>query len=288
MFQLCFSHVTSVQPKVCGRKVKDFRLFRLALSLVALATSIVLTAVAHGEENSDRVCTGYTGYHPDNPWYLVGTTEPKKLSENCPDQQAFVSALPPGGNRRDSKFINIHGTCCPLPPDALLDLHQYALEECPAGYVATGAKQEPLAVEAEVSKKNRNQEKFWSNGRLQYLRCTKINDSKYRLTPATNGVAVGGELHFRNIFSKRSQRSAMPVAFRYGLGRLGHARWSETICAGLPWGALLVGKTSKYCEGYRFSELKLIDINENENWRYYPECLFIENPLSKKPRCVRE
>ena len=198
----------------------------------------------------------------------------------------MFAVIPPGGSRRAAKNINVNATCCPMPPGILTNNHQYVLSECPEGFVATGAKQEIIRSDDSVRPQDRDKPNYWFNGRLQYLRCTEIDTTKYKLGPVIAGTRIGYESSFRSVFEKTTSRGKIPLALRFGLGRSGRGRWMEITCAAIPWGSVLTSKKSKYCSGFFFRQILDIE-NDDRAVALFPDCLAIEKPHSVGAKCVK-
>ncbi len=199
----------------------------------------------------NQVCTGFDSR--SGKWSMVGATGPLELNFFCPNGYAFLATKHQSGPRRSGDKIPLVGTCCPLPPGALTEEHEDAVEICPENYVATGASQ---LVSKEPSPNSNSDSAAWRDTRTQNIRCTKIDSSRFQLGAETTGWNVGWYKHFRNYFDKRTTRARLPEALRFGLGRISRIGWAFSFCAGNPWGSVLVGKTSKYCDGFKFRELQ--------------------------------
>lgn len=234
-----------------------------------------------------------SGYEPSTHT-LVSLTGPNSadiLDGACPDNFAYFAALQTGGRRRPGAQVLVRGSCCPLPYGILTNEHEYQAEHCPAGSVATGFRQlpNPQAEAAETVETDGKIIKGWSTARIQLLRCTKIDQSRFALAPPTAGYETGWAKHFRTLFEPRTSRSRVPVALRYGLGRAGLTNWHDRICLPHPWGSVLVGKTSKYCSGMLFSEIRYRDPKTGEASKIpaldYSYCLYIKNPLAEQLEC---
>lgn len=119
---------------------------------------------------------------------------------------------------------NVRGSaCCRLPEsDMLSETSVMTRGSCPEDFVVTG---------------------YTAN---QEFRCTKINLDRYRLSKKLPGVHWG-------VGSMRAKEksdilvSAIPIAFRFAVGRLGFQGWEEEGCIGPEWGSILTGWTSKEC-----------------------------------------
>lgn len=264
--------------------------FFCPLNAGVLLLCLLFLSSAETAWSEPLVCSGY---HPDPDglyWSPLGTSKPSRMEGFCPEGQAIFSVIPPGGPQRSAKNIEVHATCCPLPEGILSNEEEFALERCPEGFVATGAKQEIVRDDDSVKAADRNSERYWSNGRLQYLRCTKLNSERYRLGASSAGIRTGYESSYRNAFEEATSRSRIPAALRYGLGRYSRGRWSPVTCVGLPWGSVLVGKESKYCGGFTFRQIvykgESGDPAAGTAVPLYADCLAIEKPLSPQPRCI--
>jgi hypothetical protein len=268
--------------------VRLIRFFTFKVLLLS-ATGLPLSVAAQTEPDIP-VCAGFNPDSPQSPWAPVGTVSAEILEGNCPADHAIFSVVPPAGMRRSGDRINIYATCCPLPKGILTGTHLYELLECPNGYVATGAKQEALITDELQLYADRKSPKYWAHARRQYLRCTQINSARYVLGTRLHGTHVGFESGFRTTFDAKAARSSIPLALRFGIGRLDRGRWSPGSCLGIPWGSLLTGKKSKYCSDFEFRQLQYSgaagDPAQGTPVQVYPNCLAIRNPLSRKPICV--
>ena len=261
--------------------------FWFVLSLAASGFAQDSTA----QNISGLICTGYNTHRDTDPWRELHIDFATSASANCPQDQALFSVVSPGGMRRAAKRVHVFGTCCPIPKGILQDIHVYSLDDCPQSHIATGVKQEVEVPKDRSFESMSKQEQFdWdSQTALQYLRCTKIDVTRFSLSKPTTGVAVTSESSFRSRGDAKISRSQIPIALRYGLGRSGVGRWTERTCLGYPWGSVLIGKSSKYCPGFRFSSImRKVEEGPAIPVKTYDSCVALRNPLSSKPECLKE
>lgn len=259
---------------------------------IAIVLSLTVARANCYAEEHRSICTGYNPASKLEPWSPIGTTDSDTMEQNCPPGQAIVSVIPPGGPRRSGDKVSIHASCCPLPSGVLTETHVYEQIACPENHIATGAKQMKRVARERFEALDRNHPHFWRNSRAQFLRCTKIHTDRFALGPAIPGMKIGYESSIRTMFQPKISRNAIPVGLRYGVGRLGRAKWSVTSCLTTQWGSVLYRKESKYCSGFYFRQIlsqgKKGDPPAGEPIRIFPPCIAIENLLSPNPTCVRQ
>lgn len=255
--------------------------FYLSALFCILAT--VLTPDSVVAESTPGICTSLTYVDKTKPWASVGIHKLDLPGGNCPPSHVYMSVQSPGGRKRAADYIQVQGTCCPIQAGILSDEQQYQTERCPENWVATGAKQELRPGKEVVD--DRKDPEYVLNIRKQYLRCTKLADEYITLTPIP-GTLVGRRTHFSTAFDERIARMNIPPALRYGLGREGRAQWSRSFCVGLPWGSVLVGKSSKYCDGFLFSQIARR--STQAPLQTYQSCLaVVDYEGETTPRCIR-
>lgn len=255
-----------------------------------LLDSVVLAEADSGEAKEDPttypVCTSWIASKQEFGTIGVGSHLDK--GEFCPQDHAYFAVLYPGNKRRPGAFVNISGTCCPLPAGVLLDETVYASEQCPDQFVATGSRQ-VIAAGSTIPTDD------WFNETPQELRCTRIDSTRYQLGEITRGINLGWRRSFRTMFHSYVTRPKIPISLRIGLGRDSKYSWNDQICLGRPWGSVLVGKTSKYCDGMRFrliSPRKDLSTKKREELGVadatsfdYDRCLSLENTYEADARC---
>ena len=232
-----------------------------------------------------KICIGY---NPEaKTWGRIGIYKEDDEPANCPRGYAYVGTSNLRGTRRDGSRISVFGDCCPMPDDALTDEHVFVHTTCPDDFVATGAKQEvsPICDTSDWQSCKR----VWET-KEQQMRCTRINTQRYKLDNPLPLSIWGWQPHFRNLFIARTTKSNMPVALRYGAGRDNQTQWSREGCIALPWGSLLVGKSSKYCDGFTSRQLLYRgaagDPANGTPVKILADCDAISDPLSSDAVCV--
>ena len=259
------------------------------------ATFVPNSAQGQGQSLPPDLLPVCTGWVPSKQAFaLVGINAADTAEDFCPAGSAYFSVVYPGNQRRPGAKVNVVGTCCPLPAHALLDDTVFVPEECPDGFVATGTRQNigranpGAAASAEFS---------WADERVQELRCTKLDTERFVLTEPTGGRNIGWRRSFRTYFDSYVLRTSIPVSLRFGLGRFSQYSWNEDSCIGLPWGAVLVAKKSKYCDGMMFRSIKprehsaawtsTEELQTAARQLDYQSCLRIEPMYGAQARCVQ-
>lgn len=186
----------------------------------------------------------------------------------CSPGSAIMAVEHSAGSAAGPAEVKVDGSCCPLPNDALSDVHVETESSCPEGFVATGVRAEGSAF---------------------LLRCSLVNSARYSLSAPTQSVELGGERDFLSrIFLQglgklmpRIRREALPVWFRYGVLRTSYSSWGAG-CLGFPFGGVLSGKREKGCAGLEFRRLlpKHADIPE-----VMRKCNSVDDPFAKVTRC---
>lgn len=250
------------------------------VSLLCQACILTFLSITVVEaQDAPDVCTGY---NPDTGfWGGIGVAS-KCTGEqcSCPVNHAYVASSGNRGVFGPGKYVALSGDCCPLADDILLDRHEYHLDRCPPGSVATGSREEGQ----EDGKK------------LFSLRCTRINESRYQLSEESPGVQWGLVKHFRGeIYGVDVIGwSQIPVGWRYGIGRAPGYRPGKRHTAGCiayPFGGLLVAKVNKSCAGIFFRQLKYRglpgDPPAGTTVKLFPDCRAISDPLDKNAKCIK-
>lgn len=253
----------------------------LLFAFVAAVCGVAGVCSAQAEDPSEapsrigaQVCNGF---NPDSgEWGDIGT----ELGGDsfCSRGYALMSFAYYGGTAPTAAAVRVNGSCCALPPGALTDEHQFSLEECPEDHVATGTR----AVGSKDS----------PGGGQQYLRCTKIDTTRFALGERRAARRMGLEIEYlanlKDTFLGRDARSiprtAVPVSLRYGLLRESYSRWHYNGCIGEPFGSLLVGKRTKRCDDVVFRAL--VDKVAGAPVAVLPPCKRVDDPLSPVTRCI--
>ena len=91
--------------------------------------------------------------------------------------------------------------------------------------------------------------------------------------------------------TKRLSRGDIPIALRYGIGRMGFNEWDRDGCVGFPYGSLLVAKSAKGCGKIQFTELEFTglpgDSPAGTPVKMFPDCSGVDNPFSPFASCVK-
>lgn len=196
-------------------------------------------------------------------------------SRNCPAGAAIFGVLGTAPSRNSPpELIPINASCCMLPADDILvGSHVEVLESCPEGYIATGG--DPSTSCNDCKRK---------------MRCSKINDTRYKLGPATAGAFWGfGVVYYKQDI--RFMREEIPLALRPGIGRVSKFSWGEHGCIAYPFGGVLTGKTTKRCQGFSFKQIQYKGLKgdppEGTPVTMFPRCDKISSIFNKDSKCLR-
>ena len=208
---------------------------------------------------------------------------------NCPDGWAFVAAEYVTGIRRPARNVTLAGTCCRMPAGMLTAEHIYMLDQCPDAYVATGAKPVMQIPRGECDRDIAKCTDQWRSSD-HYMRCTRIDTSRFTLGPATPSLGIGWGRHYSSYFHPRTSRGRIPAGLRYALARKSENEWGDGSCLGYPYGSLLVAKLNKYCPGFLFRELQYTgaegDPPQGTPVPVIPSCRAINSPWDPNAHCV--
>ena len=256
---------------------------RALVFLTALLLSLATIAEpgSADEPPPPYVCTGY---NPDRgDWELTGAQPMGAQEANCPRGYAFFSIDFPLGTPRPAAKIGVSGRCCRLPDGVLTDKHEYALERCPDNSVATGTKAaRPILSCADGWARCVAE---WESID-QYLRCTKLDETRFRLGAPTLGYTIGFnhplgmEEYSREHFTSRGR---IPVALRYGTTRIGRYGFDQGGFIGFPWGSVATGKRSK--REIEFRSIEYLQNGVATPLKTYPECSHLSDPLDPYATC---
>ena len=229
------------------------------------------SAAAEAERSSQlpvlepKICTGQT----PNGWGPVRAGE-------CPRDHAFFSqCCRPGGvpYYAGGDRVTLSGVCCPLPSEDILQHDEptvRAREQCPENYLVTGGLQEDCPE------------------CRYFLICSKINTARFQLAPGQPGIAWGISSSQWKI-PRLISRGELPLGIRYGVGREGKYRFANSGCVASVPGHVLVGRRSKRCRNYYFSELQYAglpgDPPRGTPVRMFPDCQMLSDPFEDTPRC---
>ena len=240
----------------------NFFLLSLLLYCVTDFYAVAQELPAH----NPRVCTGKR----INGWGLT-------LNSDCPVGHAFYSQccrLGGVSSTASGEQVAISGSCCPLPAsDILLSSEQLIVssEMCPDNYVITGGRTR-LCQTCPTR-----------------IVCTKVNLARYRLDKPQRGVDWGLS---SNDWMKSSVifREDIPWALRYGVGRESKWRFGNSGCISRIPGSLFVGRRSKHCKDYYFSQLQFAGISNDPPRgtavRMFPNCFGVTDPFLNETQCI--
>ena len=235
-----------------------------------------------------HLCTGFNVESKD--WELVGPIAARTQEQTCPRGYGYMRVGFPTGSLRPGERIPIRGTCCPLPDGVLTDEHVWESLRCPENFVATGAR-----AERHVTYEGDN----WRPAILaweqmtHYIRCTKIDTTRFSLSPPVETLTLGFHRDFnRNIFEHTfTTEGRVPLALRFGFRRNGRLALDGGGCIGFPWGSLLTAKMHKFC-GFEFRTLQYLGVGNDPPAgtpvKMYPDCISIDDPLSPDATCMTE
>lgn len=215
------------------------------------------------------LCSGYDATTQRWEMHRVSQLSPEYT---CPEGSAFLALGIASRSLRDAQPPR--GTCCPLPPGALLNDHSYVPDDCPEGSVMTGVRQLPTTL----SSINTNVRSVRAE-----IRCTKIDSTRYVLVPAAAAFQINTPRDFgRAVAGDRSlitNQMRLPPELRFGLGRASRVRWEGT-CVGYPWGAVLTnGRVD--CDSSQFRELRSV-----EGEAMTSRCIAVRDIYSPSASCV--
>ncbi len=187
----------------------------------------------------------------------------------CPAGYALLNVQNGAAPKRHSGG----STCCRLPYDDILtDEHKFVDDSCPDGWVATGTAD--------------------TGQRTRQMRCTRINGERFELGPPEPGVYWGFALGMRSE-RDRVPKEQLPLALRYGAGRINYEKWDTHGCVGRPWGGLLVAATGPRCADYQFRQLRLrasaagLPAGAGTPVAMFPACRSIANAYDPTTGCIR-
>ncbi len=212
-----------------------------------------------------RICTGLLAREVWGPIEI----------SRCPAGYAIM-----GANSTLNEEALKRAWCCPLPRRILTEETELAEEACPSDSIAVG-----LAVEHE----------------RKLLRCGRFDTTRFRLadestdawvrrgpalqprTEEVRGLLFGSDVRYVH-------RAELPPALRFGLGRISRTAWSSELCAGYPWGSVMVGTGREPGCSYEFRRLVYRgapgDPPDGAPVDIVPQCEAIAGELTEHPRCV--
>lgn len=255
------------------------------LGSLLIQVAISLIPLASFADTSVDVCVGFDAERRN--WGPAGNSD--SADGVCPHNHAFLGANP----ARPVSVANValspvYGVCCPLPAGVLLEQHVIAEVICPKNHVVSGT----------VHASGERSGKRTSSSDTHLLRCTAIDTSRYSLGPASEGarLELASSLwdDLREMFAnrgaspaKRIRWSKVPVAIRSAFGRVTRFAWLWEICLGDPPGALLIGRSGRFCSGMTFRELRTVPSPAGvKPVRIFPDCRAIDDIFSEEARCV--
>ena len=244
-----------------------------------------------------KICNSYN--KSLNYWGPIGQRQGSERM-TCPKNHAMMAVSPQLKRKYASgaQYVGISATCCPLPADDILvDEHEFSYTSCPDNFVVTGVFPEKPLPNCDAARKDPQNRRLASLcSRSSYsikkkLRCTKINSKRYKLGPKSGGLKKAMAGHIGEMLADEfTSWKQIPVALRYGLGRLSRDLWANSTCVGYPWGSVFVGKNEKYCSENFFRQLQFQGLAQDPATgtpvRMYPDCLKLNDPVAKFPQCI--
>lgn len=251
------------------------------LACVHLAWALLLTAAAPRGARAEtsplppaqpKLCLGYNPN--DDSWGAMSVHS--RTTRECGQTYAYYGVKFPSVGTTGAASVPAAANCCPLPTADILTSEATAVtDHCPEGFVATGGDLDTVCSTCTYA-----------------LRCTRINESRYQLGPEHQGVAWGAVPGYFWRAEQRMKRSDLPPAIRFGLIRLRKSEMASAGCVGAPAGSLLVGKTAKRCNGYRFRELQYRglagDPPRGTPVKMYPDCVDVSDLFDPNADCMKE
>ncbi len=246
---------------------------KLASLFLVFAFSVMCLSAAAAQESDavqalrPQICTGeYNGR-----WGLVSRVAVQGGVAMCPPHYAIYGTHPIVGGPKGPSNVQVHAVCCPLPAeDILLDEHRIVSDQCPDGFVATGAA-ETQACDTCVAK----------------LRCTRINSKRYSLGPAVRGSLFSvAPVDYSWKEDRVLRFDEVSPAIRYGITRITQYSWDHGGCIGEPQGSLLVGKENKRCKGIFFRRLMFAGSEKSAPVPMFPLCNKLSDRYSSNPECL--
>lgn len=215
------------------------------------------------------------GYHPDTK--IWGTEIHEDVpGRNCPPNHAFLGTGLTIGPGRPAGAAPVKGFCCPLPPETLEDVEEFASDRCSESSVATGTV--------------RLASGDWG------IVCTKINSARYLLGKTTPGAIVTTAEEsllefFQGFYGRKLVRlsyPSLPIALRHGIGRVSRSTWTTEVCVGNPPGALLIGRSGLTCDAQEYRVLLAVPERSGDEPKPVPiiSCSAIESLDSPEARCL--
>ena len=245
----------------------------LTVSLAVFFTFFVeVVPMVHADSPNNVepvVCNGYLGRNPETGREVWGLLR----QGSCPKNHALVSSRSPTVSRYTAaEDIPISGYCCPLPAkDILKEEYEIHRTQCPNNTVATGITS------------------VGCQGCSNAFVCKAINTQRYSLSEKFDGVFWGltsnpwkhGDV---------MEETDIPIAIRHGVTKMDRYRKDNGGCLSFPVGGLLVGKSSKRCNGFSFRFLKFKagqSHSPDELVPMFPECITVLDEFSKSPVCLK-
>ncbi len=215
-----------------------------------------------------------TGYDPVEKVWGMRRLNFSHREIVCPNGMAYLLLGLTSSAQQDAQPPR--GSCCPLPPGALLPEHSYARLQCPSGTVMTGVR--GATYPATLTQPPPYSRRF-------EVRCTKVDSTKYTLVPVQTTLKIDSITDI----GRRVAGSTMPITnamrlppeLRFGLGRISRVQW-EGGCVGYPWGAIVTSAELE-CAPSQFMELRSIDGQSMQS-----HCAAVKNIYSPEASCVEQ
>ena len=265
------------------------RLMRPSTLLFLFLSPLLIWQYASAQEDAQKpsLCIGY---RPDAElWHTLVTPTFIMPNQFCPKNYAMIAASKTLGSPRPGAHIYIHGDCCPLPEDALLDEHVFDDTRCPENTVATGIKAEARYLKDCAAGKKSCYHNL--NSYRQLMRCTRINSEKYQLGEPKRMKSWALAAHFSSSMNEHYNWNLIPAGLRYGLSRKGRFAWAFDGCVAYPFGSIITAKTSKYCSGFFARELQyngrgLEQPPAGTAVLNYHKCLAVNDLFDPNAKCI--
>lgn len=250
----------------------------ILVSAIVLSFSVrIISAEEHSPKQTStlwnpRVCSGFQIQTGD--WGIdESRVHRKKRWLLCQDDEAYFGVAKVWMDNNQS----VQGNCCPLPAkDIFTGKHLIVRDICPEGYAATGVLWAPPSHPKEDQEKPNR------------IRCSKINDSLYRLAAAKPGIQWG--LSSSGAFPwherKRIRLDQIPLGIRYGIARETRQTFLNSGCVAERIGGLFVGVDGELCKATYWRQLYRREVEGDIPLKMFPDCKKITKLLSPNPVCV--
>ena len=267
-------------------RARIFLTLTACLNECARADGPAISSSPHHEPPKAYLCDGFNTARSD--WSDVGPLPLGPAEDVCAPGYAYLAANFVFGDPRPPRNIAVSGRCCRLPDGVLLDEHVYTFDDCPEGTIATGARAERVVRDCPNN---------WAACVADWealdheLRCTKINQQRYQLSPFRPAYVIGFHqgLDPRGTNGQQfTTRTRIPLGLRYGVARTSRFGLDTGRYIGFPWGSVLAAKRSKFDFLFRTIEFRGNpgDPPQGTPLQVVPPCETIDDPLRPNARCI--